>query len=249
MEKRDRAMPPLRKRRPKKRWRYAIGELFLIVAGITIAFWLESWRENVGAHAEERDILQGLLLDFEETRSTVQVQRELTQVRVESTLYLLGLINPEPAQIDNQSITSEIARLLTTQGFFVPNDATLSSLLNGPGIGILTSYELRVRLSGWSGFVSEIQRIDGRLEEAFLDHLMPHLQGRIPIRSLDALSDSNLSPSSFTFDYGELLSNLEFENLINEVYYFSLRKADALAEVDKELVQIIEMIRAESDLE
>ena len=38
-------------------WRYAVGELLLIVAGITIAFSLNAWRERISSDATEGKFL------------------------------------------------------------------------------------------------------------------------------------------------------------------------------------------------
>ncbi len=75
--------------------------------------------------------------------------------------------------------------------------------------------------------------------------ILPYLQVKLPIRSFDAITDSNLTPSLFPASYSETLTDLQFENLVNDVYFYNRNKLESLAEAEKELMEIVEMIQEE----
>jgi hypothetical protein len=79
---------------------------------------------------------------------------------------------------------------------------------------------------------------------------MPYLYQRIPIRTLDAMADpAGAGPASrFPLDMTALLTDLEFENLVNEVFFrtnvgfATLDRANTVAEeimsvIDSELAR------------
>lgn len=48
----------------KINWTYALGEISIVIIGITIAFALNKWAENRSNHSEKQQYLQNLLIDL-----------------------------------------------------------------------------------------------------------------------------------------------------------------------------------------
>lgn len=225
-------------------WRYAVNELLLIVAGITIAFWLQSWREGVVAASEEQDVLQGLLLDFEANLDEVVRRGQTTEQRRLAALELLKLTGPDAEGLDQPNFVSMMVPLLGADPLFTSSDSTLNSVINGPGIGVLRDFALRSRLSGWVSYVSQINFREATLREAYRDGLMPYLNLQFPVRSVDSLNDPELTAGDFAVDPAAILRDLKFENLINEVYFQNRQLGQSLATAESELQQLLSMIRS-----
>jgi hypothetical protein len=52
-------------RKFKLDWRYAIGELFIVVAGVLVAFAINQWNDERLEQQEANEILQHLLIDLQ----------------------------------------------------------------------------------------------------------------------------------------------------------------------------------------
>ncbi len=52
----------------KLNWGYVLGEILVVVVGITIAFYVDAWWERRQEQARETEYLVGLQQDFEANR-------------------------------------------------------------------------------------------------------------------------------------------------------------------------------------
>ena len=78
-----------------KYFKYAIGEIVLVVIGILIALSINNWNENRKTQIEERDILQRLQLDLRDDLKTLQFSLDFKKDIVESYGLCLDILSEE----------------------------------------------------------------------------------------------------------------------------------------------------------
>lgn len=230
-------------------WARILAESVAIVLSILLAFGIDAWADGRQARERERLILAGLEADFRGSRDEIEsVTRNFRRVD-SAARELLGLTGPTPrSEVSGRRLDSLVAALIVSDNY-EPANATLASLLSSDGLGALTNPELRVALSRWS---QQLEAVHNR-EEFVIHHvrfqLMPFLHQHAPVRTLDALSAPAVGgePSEFPLDSQELLSSLEFENLVNERMFTSSRLLTELEELRAETERVLEMLAAERD--
>lgn len=78
-----------------KYFKYAIGEIILVVIGILIALQINNWNESRKAEIEERDILQKLQLDLRDDINVLQYQLNFKKNMIESYKQCLDILSEE----------------------------------------------------------------------------------------------------------------------------------------------------------
>ena len=76
-------------------FKYAIGEIILVVIGILIALTLNNWKEDLDNRGEESRILSGLKQEFEINLAEVSRNIKLNTLTKESTVDLIHLMRTE----------------------------------------------------------------------------------------------------------------------------------------------------------
>ena len=214
-------------------WARLTAEACAIVLSILLAFTIDAWWDGVNASREERDLLMGLNGDFELMKvEAVRVQTASARIQ-EASQRLLTMTGPEPVEPDRSLVDSLLASLINTE-VFVASEGTLAALLTSQGLGSIASLELRARLAEWPGHIAILRRAEATQQELIDDHLFPYLRRRVPIRSLDVISSPGLGTrrSRFPLTTSRLLTELEFENLINDVYFTTNQAESALTALE-----------------
>ena len=78
-----------------KYFKYAIGEILLVMIGILLAVQVNNWNENRKTQIEERDILQRLQLDLRDDLKTLQFSLDFKKDIVESYGLCLDILSEE----------------------------------------------------------------------------------------------------------------------------------------------------------
>ena len=52
-------------------WKYGLGEIFIVIIGITLAFWLNNWADNLSSKKLRDQYLESLKLDLVEERNQI----------------------------------------------------------------------------------------------------------------------------------------------------------------------------------
>ena len=141
---------------------YAIGEILLVMIGILLALQINNWNESRKTRATEQIYLIALKGEFEENLS--EFDRALTEnnTKIEAGLQLEKFTG----SIARDTSESVLAQFFTaTFGIrvdFNPSMSVLEDLVNSGKLGIISSDELRQRLSGWNASVQRIHTQEGR---------------------------------------------------------------------------------------
>jgi hypothetical protein len=189
----------MEKNKTGKYFKYAIGEIVLVVIGILIALQINNWNEGRKNAANEAHILSELLNNLNEDTEQIDFileRRSATQTAVGN---LLEVLNTKP--IDEERIEQHIAHFLTFERFYPLNNAFEMMKSNGL---VVKNKKLRTAISRYYDFeqkkvAQSIKDIEGvirrifQTENAIRSNLESAKSGTQKITSVNLInpSDSN----------------------------------------------------------
>ena len=203
-----------------KYFKYAIGEILLVVIGILIALQINNWNEDRKASDNERNLFMNLKIDFESRLLELQ---EMQNAKYESLKSLNTLNN----FIGNNKIPQDsildyhLSR--TVNGFkFNEEFKMLEVVFNTGLINDIKNKKLKRKLIEWPQELEEMLE-EQRMHNNLIDYrLIPFYSTYISVRDIYEKFDFrkyNLpkdSKTSLNKNYEGLLADILFENFIAE---------------------------------
>ncbi|TMM56859.1 hypothetical protein FEE95_10185 [Maribacter algarum] len=134
-----------------KYFKYAIGEIILVVIGILIALSINNWNENRKERGQEQELLLQLQSEF---RSNLEQLDQKTDMRNQMTFAALKLLHnidhPETRNAD--SITKNIGLTAVNPTF----DPIINDINSSGRIQLLQNVDLKERLARWTSEVIQV---------------------------------------------------------------------------------------------
>jgi hypothetical protein len=134
-----------------KYFKYAIGEIVLVVIGILIALSINNWNENRKNRIEETALLTQLKSEFESNLDQLDEKIAIRNDMINASLTLLDYVD-DPSKRNNDTIIKHIT--FTT---LAPTFDPIVNDLNGSGnIQLLSNKKLKQLLSIWTSELVQI---------------------------------------------------------------------------------------------
>ncbi|MFT6337066.1 MAG: hypothetical protein ACI86M_003966 [Saprospiraceae bacterium] len=212
-----------------KYFKYAIGEIILVVIGILIALSINNWNELKKQRNEAQTFIKRL---SEEVGQNIEVtNREilLEQDQVEKTKSLLEMFSLPQDKINSRAIDSLIFAIMSSNSIDIKT-GTLEEGLNIGQVSLLSNSDLKQKLYNLPAVFEEIKRLETLESEDINDNMVPYLYDNMNFKNMDnAFSEfsKTLGPSKFkTIENTRLLNSLKFENLVDNRYYNTNRSLE-----------------------
>ena len=141
-----------------KYFKYAIGEIVLVVIGILIALQINNWNESSKEKKVEQMYLKNILSDLKDQNASIDLQMEREQEYFEAAGYIIKAYQ----QINSLVIDStfnKIAAILTARKTFIITDPTYTDLISSGNINILKSIEYKNKLIKYYQELEYIEKV------------------------------------------------------------------------------------------
>ncbi len=119
-----------------KYFKYAIGEIILVVIGILIALSINNWNENRKAKILEKNYYCLLLDDLKQDKQQVEVLKTLVQERIDYSNRMISVIQQNQSDATEFGTNLRYAIRLATKSF-QPNDATYQDIKSSGNLNII----------------------------------------------------------------------------------------------------------------
>ncbi len=204
-----------------KYFRYAVGEIFLVMIGILLALQVNNWNDIRLETKREQTILKNLRTEINDNLTELQRIYNGSEESYRSSVRLLEIIK------DDSPINSEEIELLLNSiinGFFSLDlySASIDEIINTGSLNIIKDVKLREHISNWSFIVADTEDDIEIYYDYMFNFLIPSLSNKTTLRNtaipdflMKRLDIPQVSRSRFNLDYNKTLRTLEFEN---EVY-------------------------------
>lgn len=137
----------------EKYFKYAIGEIILVVIGILIALQINNWNENRKNRISEADYYCRILDDLELNEKLIKETSNLTTKKIELCKELILDLNRIP---NKRSEILDKFVLALRQDVFVPSNIAFEDLTSSGQLKLLTDLKLKNRLIQHTTFLNNI---------------------------------------------------------------------------------------------
>jgi hypothetical protein len=228
-----------------KYFKYAIGEIILVVIGILIALQLNNYNDNLNQNDFELKALNNLKLDFEFNQNELNKSiEELIIIRKNSLIILDNTGSKYQTSFDIDSLLQNVSSMPK----FYPQNGFLLDLINSGKLGILKNDILRNKLSSW---LPTLETLKDREKTALTfnhDLLNYVIKNGSWLNSDEKTNDNDITKlkfpkSGFEIDNNELLKNIEFENMTENLIVqksLLLDRHKKLLELNNEIMNLLE---------
>jgi type II secretory pathway pseudopilin PulG len=158
-----------------KYFKYAIGEIVLVVIGILIALSINNWNENQKKSASEKTILNQLNQEFVKNKSNLE---DAIKSHKQTINLLNRFISLFPISLDDPTILDSLnTNYIGTNSIktFNPSNSVINALSNNSSFDIISNKELRFLLQSWHAvledFIEEEKVMVKYLHEIHLPYL------------------------------------------------------------------------------
>ena len=230
-----------------KYFKYAIGEIILVVIGILIALSINNWNQARLENLEEQIALINLKQDFDFNYRTLDSLLTLTKKSKEIEFNILNYTGNKPKPKTEDEFNDLLNRSLGLSEFF-PRNGSLDELLSSGKLKVIKNQRLRKSLSSWYPvFEGIVAREKTVLRE--INGITKFILNRASWLNADAVSNSEtvvnnpFPKSGFDVDNRVLLNELEFENMIENIIFQNdllINKQKKGLQVITEIIELIE---------
>jgi hypothetical protein len=200
---------------------YAIGEIVLVVIGILIALSINNWNIDKIETKKEQVILRGLKTTFEKNLEELKNKYASTKEAYDASIKLLDYINPEITPHSVRDIDTLISSMIN-YSTYNPSIGTVENIINSGDLNLIKNEKLKNNISDWSGMLNDTDKDIKITNDYTFNALLAFLLQNANLKNAPvpewlkstALFTSKAA-SNFTPDYDQLLTSLEFENLVD----------------------------------
>ena len=227
-------------------FKYAIGEIVLVVIGILIALQINNWNNNRTNTIESNEFNQRLLAEVNGNIDLATGKIEIIRSTLNSSKQILDLFN-KPSNDENlKSLDSLIYNII--EGVEIEFIAgTLSEGLNTGKVALIESDILKSKLYGLPANIEYVGKWDNNFSTYLYEIFQPFLYENFNYREMDnAYSNYDVGPSKFKNQHNKaLLENEQFENLINNQFFQSNSQLEFHTNLKNEFETIKKLIEVE----
>lgn len=239
-------------------FKYAIGEIILVVIGILIALQINSWNKERIDKKEETQILMNLRSDFQNAIEQLDYLNRIRENYLDATKKLLQISNAE--RLPERSDLDSLMMLTLYSPTFNDPNGTLQALIASDRIDLIRNNDLKVSLMAWPSESEDMTEGEVMENSVMMDQYYPFLYEKISLAqvfSYFSISDINfertrtnigLIPSKFvTSNYDALLKEPKFINTLQmRATLINISKHETTLLIDK-ANKIIDAINTELD--
>jgi len=163
-------------------WRRLIVESLAVVLSILLAFSIDAWWDGHKERLRERDLLLGLLEDFEASRAGLEARLALARRMAHGTHQLLELVDNGAASSAMEVPDSLILAVLGGPTY-EPDTNTLDAAVASGEIDLISDQELRAELATWRRTLADTGEDEREVRRITNEQLVPILARSMSLRT------------------------------------------------------------------
>ncbi len=216
---------------------WVAGEIFIVVAGVLIAFGMNAWWAERSARVEEQTHLRALIRDFELNVRLYEDQSERSQRIADASLELLQLARKKP-DAEPAVVRTLLNRVFSSYRRSPALDA-YEALVSSAGLTLIRDEKLRGALAGFADRAVESYR-ERFSDQVYLDFTTRYL-GRRQLAGQMAQDGTELE------SFAELLSEPTFQEHLAYRYALESDVARLFEERLTEVQDVLAQLQASLD--
>jgi len=211
----------------KINWRYTIGEILIVIIGITIAFSLNNWKQNRNQKSEKKQYLESLKQDIEQEILVLENNQKKTQEKIALIKQLRIELKEEGH--DKMMLLKKFFDIPIPIDF-TPNNTTYQTLIHSGDMKLIEDFQLRMTIAEHYTSHQEILKHYERIEKINEKYIADFYMYKI--------NPKEIADGSMSFLYTPLLTNII--NSMAGAYTILLKGNETCLASNKKLLQTIE---------
>jgi uncharacterized membrane-anchored protein YhcB (DUF1043 family) len=228
-----------------KYFKYAIGEIFLVVIGILIALSINNWNQDRLNQIEKKELLSKLNEEFKANKKVLIAYRNEENKAMNSSIELMKLIGTSQEELARHNLDSLLFESFPSNEIAFANNAVNSIVQNGR-LNLFKNETITTLLYQWNA-LSEIRKIRyEKLDSWNNEHFLPFLLSYISFKEMDSNANYRWAgKSQVKPNYHPLFQKVEFENLLDNSLWLHQQIIDRLKETEELIDKIIEVTKTD----
>ena len=223
-----------------KYFKYAIGEIILVVIGILIAIAINNWNENRKDLQKEQSINEDLQNEFSQNLGLVNAIIAEIESSEKSSLALMESMNKD-IDIPTQQEMDRLIYWAIEHNPFNPSNSTYTEIMTTGKIGLIRNTKLKSSLFEWSRELEKNKSTYYIFEKWIEDGILPYLSKNIALKNIDVYGALAWDkPSEFDSGISSIMKDREFENVIDNNIYHILKIKGEYENIKRIIEDILE---------
>ena len=230
-----------------KYFKYAVGEIVLVVIGILIALSINNWNQERLNGFEKRELLSKLYIEFKSNKNVVANFRIAEERAINSSMELMSLIGASEKELLRHNLDNLLFQSFPSNELAFADNAVNGIVQNGR-LNLFENDSITSLLNHWNS-LSEIRKIRFEKLDAWNnEHFLPFLLSHISFKEMDSnahykwAGTSKVKPS-----YYPLFQKVEFENLLDNALWLHQQIIERLDETDLLIEEVIQATKPYSN--
>lgn len=225
-----------------KYFKYAVGEILLVVIGILIALQINNWNQERLNNIERQKIIASLNLEFKQNKIKFSKTRENHANSKKSGMELMSYIGKQNHQNFKQKVIDSLIDGIFPMSDYLPSNNAVDDIIQSGKLSTLENPKISSKLSDWKSLISTLSSRDDKLEEWIFSQVIPYLNKYVSWRDVGVEKNYNWSTrGTLPTNYNYIFTDLEFENILENHIYFineSLRRQDETLKLIDEIIEL-----------
>ena len=233
-----------------KYFKYAIGEIILVVIGILIALQINNWNENRINRNQEQQILLQLKSEYLENLTEIDNKIRMRNEMINASHRILSVKEELLKDIPSDTIALDLLTINNTPTFD-PVIGTTNEVLSSGKLYILNNNTLKTMLTNWSGQVNRLTEYEQDLRNFSINHFYPYITNNHSLKLLfnglwqsDRFNFKNIDKSVVI---KELIDDNNLDDYILTISQQCIITNDEALNVRRNIESILDLINVELD--
>jgi hypothetical protein len=207
----------MEKNKTGKYFKYAIGEIILVVVGILIALQINNWNEKRKIKTEEKELITNLIFSFERKLNELEIKNAGRVKNINGINKLRKIISNQDQSVTDLEMFGFLQDMF--MWYTVNEEFSIIDMLYSSGkINLISNDSLKAKLISWPDFMEEMLEEQRVVQDLVVNKLNPLISKYISSANLSnsfkQKMDTTIIESPFPNDFGGLLKDRDFESLI-----------------------------------
>ena len=223
-----------------KYFKYAIGEIVLVVFGILIALSINNWNEQQKQNSQERQLLSGLKIEFTINLNRLDKVIHFRENSIKSANKLMTYFNKDIIDISESKFDSlqfNIQNVWT----FNPRKGLLNSVITSGQINLISNIELKSHLASFEDMINDTEEENNEI--SLLGSKFNSITNEyINVGRQNALGYKTFVNGGFQSDYNRFFKDIRVYNTINNETTWSYDLLGEETEIMQSIKRILELL-------
>lgn len=227
-----------------KYFKYAIGEIVLVMVGILLALQVNNWNEQRKMNSQEQEILKGLEVEFKINFNRLEKVLQFHQKSIKSANEVMSYFNTDINNIPETKIDSLLFHIQNVWTFN-PRKGLLNSVITSGQINLISNIELKNKLASFEDMINDTEQ--EHLEISLLGTRFYEIADEyVNMGKQHKLGYKTFTNEGFKSDYNRFFKDIRVYNIINNETTWSYDLLWEETEIMQSIERILELIAEEN---